>query len=186
MAARPPRPGHRGCGRPDAHRQAGALLRLLHEQPGAVDAGYEARETARALVRLDQPHWIAAEVVERLRTELATWPVALVPTHGDWQPRNWLVAEEGVVRAIDLGRAALRPAVSDLVRLAAQEHRGAPDLEAACLAGYGTDPREPGSWHRHRVREAIGTAVWAHAVGDEAFERQGLRMIGDALGPAGS
>jgi hypothetical protein len=31
------------------------------------------------------------------------------------------------------------------------------------------------------VHEAIGTAVWAHQVGDERFESQGHRMIADAL-----
>jgi len=38
------------------------------------------------------------------------------------------------------------------------------------LEGYGDDPREPAAWHRNRVREAIGTAVWAYQVGDETFE----------------
>jgi Ser/Thr protein kinase RdoA (MazF antagonist) len=104
----------------------------------------------------------------------------LVPTHGDWQPRNWLW-DDGVVRVIDLGRADLRPAASDLVRLAAQQWRGRPELEEAFLEGYGGDPREPGAWHRLRVAEAVGTAVWAHGVGDEAFEQQGHRMIADVL-----
>ncbi|MGW6199374.1 phosphotransferase family protein [Kribbella sp. NPDC055110] len=31
-------------------------------------------------------------------------PATLVPTHGDWQPRNWLV-DNGTVRVIDFGRA---------------------------------------------------------------------------------
>ena len=104
----------------------------------------------------------------------------LVPTHGDWQPRNWLV-HDGVVSVIDLGRADLRPAMTDLTRLAAQDFRRDPRLEAAFLEGYGSDPREPSAWHRTRLREAVGTAVWAHQVGDEAFEAQGHRMIEDAL-----
>jgi hypothetical protein len=37
------------------------------------------------------------------------------------------------------------------------------------------------AWHRHRLREAIGTAAWAYQVGDEAFEQQGHRMITAAL-----
>jgi Ser/Thr protein kinase RdoA (MazF antagonist) len=68
-----------------------------------------------------------------------------VPTHGDWQPRNWVV-REGLVSAIDFGRAALRTAASDLVRLAAQPFVGRPDREAAFFEGYGTDPREPEVW----------------------------------------
>jgi hypothetical protein len=34
------------------------------------------------------------------------------------------------------------------------------------------------------VREGIGTAAWAHRVGDEAFEAQGHRMIAEALAGA--
>jgi hypothetical protein len=31
------------------------------------------------------------------------------------------------------------------------------------------------------IHEAIGTAAWAHQVGDEPFEQQGHRMIAEAL-----
>ena len=108
----------------------------------------------------------------------------LVPAHGDWQPRNWLI-HRGVVSIIDFGRAAMRPAMSDFARLAAQEFRRRPNLEAAFLDGYGSDPRERSAWHRNRVREAIGTAAWAYRVGDETFEAQGHRMIADALTAGG-
>lgn len=64
----------------------------------------------------------------------------------------------------------------------AQQFRTDPALEAAFLEGYGGDPRAPDAWHRTRVREAIGTAVWAHQVGDGAFEKQGHRMVVEALG----
>ena len=43
------------------------------------------------------------------------------------------------------------------------------------------DPREPAGWHRSLVREAVSTTVWAHRVGDEAFEQHGHRLIADAL-----
>lgn len=173
---------------PEVLRQAGDLLARLHHQPGPVDDGYEARENEKSLRWLRQPHRIEYETVERLRVEVASWltpPARLVPTHGDWQPRNWLV-HHGEVRIIDFGRAALRPAMSDLTRLAAQEFRRDPRLEAAFLSGYGSDPRadEKGgthAWFRTRVREAIGTAAWAHQFGDEAFEAQGQRMIAEAL-----
>jgi tRNA A-37 threonylcarbamoyl transferase component Bud32 len=168
---------------PDTYRQAGALLAVLHGQLSAVDPGFEARETAKALSLLDRPHRITAGTVDRLREEMRSWPTPpsiLVPTHGDWQPRNWLM-HEGHLRIIDLGRADLRPASTDLARLAAQQFRDAPALEDAFLEGYGDDPRERGEWHRIRVREAVGTAVWAHQMGASAFEGQGHRMIAEAL-----
>ncbi len=174
---------------PDVYRQAGELLRLLHDQVdlGSTDDRYEELETAKSLSWLDQPHRISASVEAHLRALIASWPAeptTLVPTHGDWQPRNWLV-DNGVVSVIDFGRADLRPASTDFARLAAQEFRGNADVEAAFLDGYGGDPREPGAWQRIRLREAIGTAVWAFRVGDEKFEAQGHRMIAEALDQSG-
>jgi hypothetical protein len=168
---------------PETYHQAGWLLAQLHEQSAFEDTEFEAREKHKALAWLDKPHRIPSDISARLREEVQSWPtptVTVVPTHGDWHPRNWIV-HEGEVSAIDFGRADLRPAMTDFARLAAQQFRAAPALEAAFLEGYGRDPREPSAWHRNRVREAIGTAVWAYQVGDEPFERQGHRMIAEAL-----
>ncbi len=169
---------------PDTYRQAGRLLATHHAQLAVDDATYEQRARDKTLQWLDREHRIAAEVEERLRAEVSSWPTppsVLVPTHGDWQPRNWLW-HDGTVSVIDLGRADLRPALTDLSRLAVQQFRDDPALEAAFLDGYGADPREPAAWHRQQVCEAVGTAVWAHLVGDERFEQQGHRMIAEALG----
>jgi thiamine kinase-like enzyme len=168
---------------PATYRQAGELLALLHGQTVVTDDDYESRENEKSLAWLSEPHRIAASIVERLRAEITAWPTppaTLVPTHGDWQPRNWLTCD-GVVSVIDFGRAALRPALTDFARLAVQDFRRDAQLETAFLDGYGTDPREPAAWHRNRVREAIGTAAWAYRVGDEPFEAQGHRMIAEAL-----
>lgn len=169
--------------RADTYRQAGRLLAMLHGQLSIKDHEFEAREREKSLGWLAKPHRIAPEVEEQLRTELESWPTpptTLVPTHGDWQPRNWLV-DNDVVRVIDFGRADLRPAMADFARLAAQQFRTEPALEAAFLAGYGDDPRQPDAWRRQRIREAIGTAAWAYQVGAESFEQQGHRMIAEAL-----
>ncbi|TDQ04989.1 phosphotransferase family protein [Labedaea rhizosphaerae] len=139
--------------------------------------------TVLELAWLDQEHNIAPAIVQRTRRLIESWPTppaVLVPTHGDWQPRNWLV-HEGVVTVIDFGRAALRPAYTDFERLAAQQFLADPSLEPAFLAGYGTDPREREAWPRAQLREAVGTAVYAFRVGDGEFERQGHRMVADAL-----
>lgn len=170
--------------RPETFRQAGELLALLHAQAPAVDDTYELREADKAVAWLDKPHRIAAGTERRLREEIASWDTSvatvLVPTHGDWSPRNWIV-DDGVVSVIDFGRADLRPAQSDLARLAAGDFRRNPALEQAFLDGYGPDPRSPDAWRRQQVREAIGTAVWAHLVGDGPFEAHGHRMIADVL-----
>jgi hypothetical protein len=168
---------------PSTYAQAGELLALFHAQTVVTDDDYERRENEKSLAWLSGPHRIAASTVERLRAEIAAWPTpaaTLVPTHGDWQPRNWLVHND-IVSVIDFGRAAMRPALTDFGRLAAQEFRRDPNLEAAFLDGYGNDPRETDAWHRAQVREAIGTAGWAYRVGEAAFEAQGHRMIAEAL-----
>lgn len=164
---------------PETFRQAGELLAAMHSQPGRVDAEYDEIETAKVLRNLDKPHRIDPPSEARLRELLGTWcgePVTLVPTHGDWQPRNWLV-HDGAVSAIDFGRAALRPALTDWVRLEARDFRYDPAREAAFVEGYGADPREPDAWLRERVREAVNTVVWAYQVGDEPFEVEGHAMI---------
>ncbi|KGN29674.1 aminoglycoside phosphotransferase [Knoellia flava TL1] len=169
---------------PDVHRQAGALLAMMHGQGSVVDDTYCAREQATTLAWLDRPHRIAPETAARVRDVVEAWdlpPAVLVPTHGDWQPRNWVLDGGGAVHAIDFGRADLRPAATDFARLAAQQFRADPALEQAFVSGYGVDPREPAAWRRHLLREAVSTAAWAHQVGDEPFERQGLRMVDEAL-----
>ena len=184
-------PGELVLGTPHAddpvlYRQAGELLAELHGQSSVVDTDHEQRDNAKSLAWLDRPHRIAPDVEAGLRALIASWPTppaTLVPTHGDWQPRNWIV-HDGQLSVIDLGRALMRPAMTDLARLAVQDFARDPRLERAFLDGYGTDPREPAAWHRTRVREAIGTAAWAFQVSDEEFEAQGHRMIAEVLDPA--
>lgn len=171
---------------PGVHRQAGELLAQLHHQLVVHDDDFEAAANAKTRRWLAAPHAIPAGTARRVAEEVDGWPahpVALVPTHGDYHPRNWVVDGSGGaaprVGVIDFGRAALRPAESDLVRLVQRDWVDRPDLEAAFLDGYGSDPREPGSWRRARVREAVGTACWAHLVGDAAFEQEGLRLLAE-------
>jgi len=165
---------------PDTYAQAGALLAGFHAQYSAVDPDHEPRMNAKALAWLDGPHRIPADTAARLRALIRSWPTPparLVPTHGDWQTRNWLIGEDGLIRVIDFGRTALRPAAEDLERLAGREFLRHPDAEPAFLAAYGPDPRDPDTWFRQRLRAAIGTAGWAHRIGDTAYETEGLQLI---------
>ncbi|MFY0408803.1 phosphotransferase [Solicola sp. PLA-1-18] len=172
----------------DTFRQAGDLLSMLHAQPGHVDAQHEREEDLKVLRNLDKSHRIPPSVEARLRELVLSWPsepLSLVPCHGDWQPRNWLV-HDGRISAIDFGRAALRPPMSDWLRLHARDFREDPAREAAFVEGYGSDPRESAAWFRQRVREATNTAVWAHLVGDEDFEAEGHAMIDRVLSEDGA
>lgn len=181
-------PGHLVLGsseaeKPDTYRQAGELLRLFHRQTTIIDPNYEREANTGALRWLDGPHRIDPETARELRRMVDAWPAppaTLGPTHGDWQPRNWLWSD-GALVPIDFGRAALRPPMSDFARLHVQEFRGNPELEAAFLSGYGDDPRDSDTWFRSRVREAVGTAAWAFTHGDEEFEAQGHAMLAAVL-----
>lgn len=181
-------PGRLALGTPDetaaaVHRQAGAVLRRLHDQAARTDTDHLAAETAKALRSLDAPHRIDPRLEDRARTLLRSsvpHPVALVPTHGDWHPRNWIV-QDGRLHAIDFGRFAFRPAAADLTRLAVLHWEHSPELEQAFFAGYGSDPRDADDWRWTQLREAVGTAAWAFAVHDERFERQGHQMLEHAL-----
>ncbi|MBT1621305.1 phosphotransferase [Curtobacterium flaccumfaciens pv. oortii] len=194
-------PGHLALGTadehaPDVHRQAGALLRRLHDQGTRHDPEFLLREQAKALAALEAPHRISADVVARTRAALERLPhdhpdEPLVPTHGDFHPRNWIVDVDdhrnddendvGRLRVIDFGRFGWRPASFDLTRLAVLHWQRDPGLEAAFFAGYGDDPRGPDAWRWLQLREAVGTATWAYAVSDEGFEAQGHDMLRDAL-----
>ncbi|WP_460799513.1 phosphotransferase [Microbacterium sp. GXF0217] len=168
---------------PRVHRRAGELLRVFHDQESRVGDERLVERVQRALA---SGHRIAAETVVRVEALLEGFDlgaVELVPTHGDWQPRNWLI-DQGDVRVIDFGRFAFRSRASDLVRLDAQQWRLAPECETAFFEGYGRDPRSGADdhWRALRIVEAVGTAAWAHQVGDEDFEAQGHRMIATLLG----
>lgn len=74
---------------------------------------------------------------------------------------------------VELVRADLRPPEEDLIRLSRQDFLRDPRLEAAFLEGYGKDPRDPATWRRMNVVEAVGTAARAFDVADQAFEAVG-------------
>lgn len=168
---------------PDVHAQAGFALRAFHDQHSRLDTEYESHATDKTNAWLDREHRIAPDIESQARRILSAYrpaSIVVVPTHGDYQPRNWLIDGERV-RVIDFGRFGLRPPATDLCRLATQQWREAPTLEDAFLSGYGTDPRDNRVWPIDLLREAIGTAVWAFLVGDDEFEAQGHRMLEEAI-----
>ena len=170
---------HRAEDEPETYRQAGALLAALHGQDSRTSTTYEAQADAKTLRWLDGEHRIAPATAAVLRERIAAHDrgaVELVPTHGDYQPRNWLV-DHGSVKVIDLGWAQWRPRCSDLARMDQRQWVGQPDLEDAFVAGYGDDLRTSPTWPATLLREAVGTAVWAHQVGEHAFEAHGHRLI---------
>ncbi len=146
------------------------------------DNNYERNLITRTRRWLDGKHNIPSDQVAHINVTLDAFtpgPIRIVPTHGDWHPRNWLVNDSGAtphVMAIDFGRFDWRSAQSDLLRLQLGQWNGRPDLEEAFLRGYGEDPRT-NSWPLELVYQAVANTCWAHMMVDIEFEQQGLREI---------
>jgi tRNA A-37 threonylcarbamoyl transferase component Bud32 len=174
---------------PDVHRQAGELIRRLHDSE-APHSGADLRATLLGKVR----RWVdranaggylaatdAADVafVEGIIGALGETIVDVVPTHGDNQPRNWLIDDGGVVRLIDFGLAGLEWWGHDLNRLRAQQWQARPDLRDAFYAGYGRRvTRDEESLLRARDAEsALTTIFWAREYRDPEFEAQGQATL---------
>lgn len=168
----------------DVHRQAGEILRMLHAAvPARSSEDYVSSLVSRARRWLAGEHRIASDAAENAAAVLnavAPRTVSVVPTHGDWHSRNWLI-DGDFVKAIDFGRFAWRSASSDLCRLAVKEWHQDPSLEDSFLLGYGSDPRDAELWRLELLCEAIGTAAWAYQVHDDDFEAQGHRNVRAAL-----
>lgn len=166
---------------PETYRQAGALLARLH-RPAGTSADYAKRLAyqTQLLIRSAQG-LLAGKTLALAVRELAglrVGPAHLVTTHGDYQPRNWL-HDHGQIKVIDFGRADARPWMHDLVRLTHQQFPGHPALEQAFYSGFGrrVQASEADMWQLENLNQALGTVVWAHRIGDSAFEQSGVEGL---------
>ena len=167
---------------PRTYREAGVLLSRIH-LPAGISRSYSSALAARTGSLIQRAHGLLpGETHSRLQEALDSLepgPAALVTTHGDYQPRNWL-DDDGLIKVIDFGRAELRPWVHDLVRLSHQQLLAQPMLAAAFHEGLGrvvTTQEEHHLWTMENLNQSVGTVVWAHDVGDAVFERQGVEMV---------
>ena len=125
------------------HRQAGELLDRLHH---AIPARQRPELTNHLIKRASWWLGQAADLLpvpdhrfiqHHLTALTDLGPLDAVVCHLDYQPRNWLVDEIGILRVIDFEhtRIDLRP--RDLVRLNFRSWIDRPDLRDAFLVGYG-------------------------------------------------
>lgn len=150
-----------------------------------MDEDQERRDTATSLAWLDRPHRIPNDVVTHLRRVIASWDTSVATTLVPTQVTG--------SRATGWPRKTARSASSTSAERTSAPPRPTWSGSPPRTSGATVPSSRPSStatartrapphlWHRIQVREAIGTAVWAHQVGDEAFERQGHRMIAEAL-----
>jgi thiamine kinase-like enzyme len=171
----------------EMHRQAGELLRRLHNAASPVLPG---TGLGRAVQRVDE-HLSRARalltsseivLVRRSAAELSSFTRELpaVPTHGDAQLRNWLWNRAARQLAmIDFERAETGPAVRDLVRLEYGAWDQRPDLRAAFLDGYGRTltHAEEQALPRLAALDALSGLQWGTANGDREVTGRARRTF---------
>lgn len=183
-------PGELVLGTPEersatTYRQAGALLARFMVDMGDSD-DYMSHHIEKALGLIDRASGLAPEAqLRRAHRDLDTMlpvRVPLVLTHGDYQPRNWLRGATGELLLIDFGRAAARHWTSELPRLESRAFND-PTLSNAFFDGLGFEPsaEDAAVHHLERIGLALGTIVWAHDIGDHAFEQEGRGMLARAI-----
>jgi len=127
---------------PVVHYKAGVLIRRLHESAPAVVSGQFARTCA---ARFEEAAHQVEDVIEShllqearilIARAMDIDSVALVPTHRDNHPRNWMVDAGGHVRLIDFADCEYDPWIVDVLLLEQDYWRSAPHLKVAFLSGY--------------------------------------------------
>ena len=101
-------------------------------------------------------------IEERVREALEAYetsPVTVVPNHGDYSGRNWIL-HEGRLAVIDFGRYGYRPAHHDFIRMYFRRWHDNPDEMNAFLEGYGSD-----------LRESLGSTWWKHVLREKLLQR---------------
>lgn len=181
---------------PGVYRQAGELMARMHAHgEGRSTDSYQQSmiDVTERMLDRGGHQLLAADQVAQIRSllhEISLPSIPLVPTHGDFQPRNWLVDPKELtsdgsprLRLIDFGRFNFRPWVSELGRLMHLGFVENPDLERQVYLGMGKDPNQPLTDLERSTRKldlltnAVTTVVWAWEMGDDNFHRAGYTML---------
>ncbi len=174
LSGRPPQPADDPHTQQHAHRQAGALLRRLHQaQPPSPLPDHPARLASLLESWLTRGHELFSTTEQTLARRhiaaLADLPaVPGVPCHLDYQPANWLTDATGTLRILDFEHARIDTPARDLVRLTYRHWTRRPDLREAFLAGYGralTDTEQQAVQHCAAL-DAVTAVVRGHQRGN--------------------
>jgi Ser/Thr protein kinase RdoA (MazF antagonist) len=168
-----------------AHRQAGALLRRLHDAEPSRDLPWfpgwlhdRVRHWTRQVKNLlsAEDH----EVIEGALVALAAVGVPHgVPCHLDFQPRNWLCDASGSLALIDFEHARIDLPARDFVRLRFRICASRPDLQEAFLAGYGrrlAAAEEKLIWHLGAL-DALTALARGQQTGDVTLTASGYATL---------
>ncbi|MBO8186359.1 phosphotransferase [Streptomyces spirodelae] len=188
VTAVPGRPLHGSVHPPEEQmglfRRIGALAVAIHHsapaQPAPAGGDVRLGEVERHLSGARSHLGPGDEDFLRCLAKRADQVPALehVPTHGDFQLRNLLCAEDGSLAVIDFERSEPGPAIRDLVRLS-DAWNGRPDLHDAFLVGYGRKltPAEEERLAVEAALDALSGIQYGAAHGDPELIERGRRTL---------
>lgn len=179
--------------RPELARKIGTLLARLHRSgrrfQGVMHA-FSIIDTYMQLAADDRLRRLHARTAP-IRAALEAHPTALVPSHIDPNPANFLLRPDGSLLLIDWEYSAMSDPAWDLAAVSMEGHMDA-TAHAAFVEGYGILPSESRLWlMRAALHLVAGSWTTAEIAGgntapglDEMLERflSGLeRMLDDPL-----
>ncbi len=100
--------------------------------------------------------------------------LAIVPTHCDFSPRNWLACDgKALLGIIDWERSRPGYYVEDFQRMTQDHWVREPQLRDAFFTGYGREPSELERYQANQVVliNAVGGVTWSISHGDSEFEQ---------------
>lgn len=170
-----------------AYRHAGRLVRYLHDSDIDLSGeqrvqNYSPEEIARHL-EMSQGHIDArtCEWAESILTRPDAWDgLKIVPMHGDYSPRNWIVESgDPTLKVIDWERSRPGYWVEDFQRMSQDHWLDAPKLGDAFFEGYGRTPTKAEWRHSNQITLAIaiGGVGWSISHGDTWFEQHNRKTI---------
>ncbi|MET8048525.1 phosphotransferase [Streptosporangium sp. NPDC005286] len=170
----------------DAYHSAGTTLRALHQVvPAESEDAIPAYLAGRTRWWTGRAHTAGLISVGERRTLLAHADALAIAVmdgaicHLDYQPRNWLVGSDGVVRVLDFEHARLDARVRDFARLEHRHWRLNPHLRETFFDGYGRPPDETERdlLIRFGVIEALTALVRGHESGDPQLAVHGRTLL---------
>lgn len=168
------------------YADAGSVLQRFH------DAGEELVDPGWAAQRLDNLYsWVERMPAGLIDADDVEWakqqaevlldlpPPPLVPCHGDFQPRNWLIDGDGRVLVFDFEKARHDWWIHDIQRMWWKEWTHRPDLRDSFLAGYGRqlDETERAGFRANSARGHLVQIAWATAHGDLELAAEGRASL---------
>ena len=152
----------------DAARQAGEVLRRLHDSGAVLDRDWSVADELAQLRRTAGEQ--TADAVESAIRRWTPPDSERVPSHRDCYPAQAVLTSNGV-RLIDLDDAAMAPRALDVGNFTAHLIKdGARDAVPEFLAGYGDVPADHDRWERLSLARLAALAETRHRRPQEVLE----------------